>query len=256
MMGKYSYYYFFRTNLSMSNTLNVLFVLFTFMQISSIKRTFSVAASFMFIIFCLSFLRFLKYSKYFIVSDVFYGAWNSSSANFFANKHDYTFNKEWRQEVTSFQLQKETRCRRARSSCPEVFCKKGILRSFAKFTGKHLWQGWVKMPVDRRREIKKKKHPKAVPRKRNLDQNIKNINDSKSRICNYFFENIILGVQLYSTRFSGHHQSFFTPEFVAENLKAKKNQRERSLILQYSFTQKTSLILWISTLEIENHMLP
>ena len=122
MMGKYSYYYFFGTNLSMSNTLNVLFVLFTFMQVSSIKRTFSVAASFMFIIFSLSFLRFLNYSKYFIVSYVFYGAWNSSSANFFANKHDYTFNKGWRLEVTSFQFQKETRCRRARSSYPEVFC--------------------------------------------------------------------------------------------------------------------------------------
>ena len=99
------------------------------------------------------------------------------------------------------------------------------------------------MSANRRREIFLKKHPKEVPRKRNLDQNIKNINDSKSRICNYFFENIILGVQLNSTRFSGHHQSFFTPEFVAENLKVKKNQRERSLILQYSFTQKTSLIL-------------
>ena len=99
------------------------------------------------------------------------------------------------------------------------------------------------MSANRRREIFLKKHPKEVPRKRNLDQNIKNINDSKSRICNYFFENIILGVQLNSTRFSGHHQSFFTAEFVAENLKANKNRRERSLILQYSFTQKTSLIL-------------
>ena len=108
--------------------------------------------------------------------------------------------------------------------------------------------GWVKMSANRRREIFLKKHPKEVPRKRNLDQNIKNINDSKSRICNYFFENIILGVQLNSTRFSGHHQNFFTAEFVAENLKANKNRRERSLILQYSFTQKTSLILWISTL--------
>ena len=28
-----------------------------------------------------------------------------------------------------------------RSSRPEVFCKKGVLRSFAKFTGKHLCQG-------------------------------------------------------------------------------------------------------------------
>ena len=28
-----------------------------------------------------------------------------------------------------------------RSSRPEVFCKKGVLKSFAKFTGKHLCQG-------------------------------------------------------------------------------------------------------------------
>ena len=41
---------------------------------------------------------------------------------------------------------------------------------------------------------------------------------------------------------------FFILEFVAENLKANKNQPKRSLILQYSFAQKTSLILRISTL--------
>ena len=29
---------------------------------------------------------------------------------------------------------------RDRSSNPEVFCKKGVLRNFAKFTGKHLCQ--------------------------------------------------------------------------------------------------------------------
>ena len=29
----------------------------------------------------------------------------------------------------------------ARRSRPEVFCKKGVLRNFAKFTGKHLCQG-------------------------------------------------------------------------------------------------------------------
>ena len=29
---------------------------------------------------------------------------------------------------------------RDRSSCPEVFCKKDVLRNFAKFTGKHLCQ--------------------------------------------------------------------------------------------------------------------
>ena len=27
-----------------------------------------------------------------------------------------------------------------RSSRPEVFCKNGVLRNFAKFTGKHLYQ--------------------------------------------------------------------------------------------------------------------
>ena len=29
---------------------------------------------------------------------------------------------------------------RLRSSCPEVFCKKGVLRNFVKLTGKHLCQ--------------------------------------------------------------------------------------------------------------------
>ena len=29
---------------------------------------------------------------------------------------------------------------RGRSNCPEVFCKKGVLRIFTKFTGKHLVQ--------------------------------------------------------------------------------------------------------------------
>ena len=28
----------------------------------------------------------------------------------------------------------------SRNSCPEVFCKKGVLRNIAKFTGKHLCQ--------------------------------------------------------------------------------------------------------------------
>ena len=29
-----------------------------------------------------------------------------------------------------------------RSSRPEVFCKKGVLKRFIKFTGKHLWNAW------------------------------------------------------------------------------------------------------------------
>ena len=41
---------------------------------------------------------------------------------------------------------------------------------------------------------------------------------------------------------------FFIPEIVAENLKTNKNQPKRSLILKYSFAQKTSLILRFSAL--------
>ena len=32
---------------------------------------------------------------------------------------------------------------KARSSRPDVFCEKGVLRNFAKFTGKHLYQSQV-----------------------------------------------------------------------------------------------------------------
>ena len=32
---------------------------------------------------------------------------------------------------------------RTRSSRPEVFCKRGVLRNFAKFTGKHLCQSLI-----------------------------------------------------------------------------------------------------------------
>ena len=43
-----------------------------------------------------------------IVPCVSYGTWNSISITLFVNKHDYTINKEWRQEAISFRLQKET----------------------------------------------------------------------------------------------------------------------------------------------------
>ena len=39
----------------------------------------------------------------------------------------------------------------------------------------------------------------------------------------------------------------FIPDFLAGSLKANKDQRKKSLILQYSFAQKTSLILRTST---------
>ena len=65
-------------------------------------------------------------------------------------------------------------------------------------------------------------------------------------------QNLIFVILFWKYYFDTFHtwtsSAFFIPEFVAENLKANKNQRKRSLILQYSFTQKTSLILRISTL--------
>ena len=78
----------------------------------------------------------------------------------------------------------------------------------------------------------------------NLDQNI---HDSKSHIWNSFFENITLGIQLFHI---GPHiavdiiRVFF---LISDFLKANKNLRKKSLILQYIFPQKTSLILQIST---------
>ena len=100
----------------------------------------------------------------------------------------------------------------------------------------------------RRRKIKKKKHqlkhPKAVPQ--NLDQNI---NDSISHICNSFFENLISGKQLflYSSTCSNRYQQNFFYSFLVESFKANKDQRKRSLVLQYSFAQKTSRTLQTST---------
>ena len=92
------------------------------------------------------------------------------------------------------------------------------------------------------------KHPKTVPPKLNLDRNI---NNSKFHIQGSFFENVISGIQLFKIcpyvpvdiiRVSLNFR------FSSESLKAHKNQRKNSLlILQYSFTQKTSLILRTST---------
>ena len=62
----------------------------------------------------------------------------------------------------------------------------------------------------------------------------------------YYFKHATF---LYLPRLSsGHHQSFFLISyFLAESLKANKNQQKRPHILQYSFSKKTSLILQTST---------
>ena len=49
-----------------------------------------------------------------------------------------------------------------RSSLPKVFCKKGVLRNFAKFTGKHLCQGLFFDKVAGLRPEKKKEKRKQI----------------------------------------------------------------------------------------------
>ena len=103
--------------------------------------------------------------------------------------------------------------------------------------------------VGRRQKLEKKlaKTPLSSPQNRNLDQNI---NDSKSHVWISFFENTIWGVQLFYIRPDVPTDiiSFFLiSDFLAGNLNANRNQRKRSLILQYSFAQKTLLILRTST---------
>ena len=93
---------------------------------------------------------------------------------------------------------------------------------------------------------KKKKHwlkrPKAVPEKRNIDQNI---NDSESHIWNSFLDNIISGIHPFYILPHVLEDIIIFPtlDFLAESLKDKKNQRKRSLTLRHNFVQKTSLIL-------------
>ena len=73
----------------------------------------------------------------------------------------------------------------------------------------------------------------------------------------FFFENIFSGIQSFYIRpqvpVDIISVFFLTSDILAESLKVSKNYRKRSLILQYSFAQKTSLILRTST-HIENNM--
>ena len=48
----------------------------------------------------------------------------------------------WKKNVNYFLFVTQRCTQKHRSSRPEVFCKKGVLRSFAKFTGKHLCQSF------------------------------------------------------------------------------------------------------------------
>ena len=105
--------------------------------------------------------------------------------------------------------------------------------------------------VDQREKIKKKHWLKNVsqqsPQKTKFRQ--------KYVIQNLTFGILFLKILLRAYKFfvSVHtFQStffFFWSDFLTESLKANRNQRKRSLILLYSFAQKTSLVLRISTHE-------
>ena len=78
----------------------------------------------------------------------------------------------------------------------------------------------------------------------NLDQNI---NDRKSHIWNSLFQKIILCIQLFIfiQTFQWASSEFFNFRFSSRNsqIQLNKNYPKRSLILQNSFAQITSLIL-------------
>ena len=62
-----------------------------------------------------------------------------------------------------------------------------------------------------------------------------------------FCENIILGIQLFNNCPHVQVEFFFISDFLVDSLGTNKNQLNRSLILQYIFGRKTSLILPTST---------
>ena len=86
--------------------------------------------------------------------------------------------------------------------------------------------------VGQRPKINKKhwRRPKAVPKKRHLDQNR---NDSKSHIRNSFLEYIVWGRQFLSTRSSEHHQSFFF-NFRFSSRKSKSQQKLAKKIIHFT----------------------
>ena len=74
----------------------------------------------------------------------------------------------------------------------------GVKRS--KNVGHHGW------PTTKNKKKHWLKPPRAVPQKTKFGPNI---NDSKSHICNSYFENITSGIRLWSAPSSRHHQKFF-----------------------------------------------
>ena len=106
--------------------------------------------------------------------------------------------------------------------------------------------------VDQRQKIKnwKKTHqlkrPKSGTQKTKLGPKYKSL---KITYLYFFFWKCYFGHTALVYTFLWTLSEFsFILDFLAESLEAIKNQQKRSLILQYSFAQKTSLILRTSTL--------
>ena len=102
--------------------------------------------------------------------------------------------------------------------------------------------------IDRQRKIKKTmdwlKRSRVVPQKTKFGQKYKwfKISHVESFFWKYYFRHTscLYKFQWISSEF------FLMSDFLTESLKAIKNYWKRSLILQYNFAQKTSLISRIS----------
>ena len=82
-----------------------------------------------------------------------------------------------------------------------------------------------------------------------MDQNI---NDSKSHICDSFFENVISGIRLWFTRSSWHHESF-----VYSRFSSGKSQSQWKLSRKIThFTIQTIYFTILFSFDIENNMFP
>ena len=123
------------------------------------------------------------------------------------------------------------------------------------------WEGWIKISVamvDRRQKFEKKhwlELPKAVSKKRNLDQNI----NFKVSYLNYFFENIILCVRFYICPDVPVKIIEFFFNFRFFNRKSQSQQilakRITHFTIQFRAKNLTNFIN-LDALDVANNMLP
>ena len=126
-----------------------------------------------------------------------------------------------------------------------------VLESVRKIVSHH---GWPTAKITKKHWIKR---PKAVPKIRNLDQNI---NDSKSSILNFLFWKYYFGHTRFlylSRRSSGHHQRFFLiSRFSSRKSQSQQNPAKKitHFIIQFRSKDLTHFSN-INSLDSENNML-